>query len=546
MQKRPLLNVVRLDPQNQWDQNMLERLFNNELFDTGFDYNWQIDFPEAEGIILIVPGQYYKDKTEEISNQLLQYKWVIGIVTGDEENLFNVNDITHMNIKWWIQTPKIGNTFIDKRVFGVGYPPHFNKLKEQDRNLDVFLSAQNTHKRRKEAFAVLKSYGGFKLIEQTQGFTQGMQPEEYAKNMARAKTAPAPSGVFSPDSFRLYEALEAHTVPIADDISPNYDSRGYWRTLFPNAPFTILEEYADLKPYIRNLVAGYPTNANRITAWWINQKREMVNWVKEDIADLTDGKVKPKYKTDVTAIVPISPIKSHPSTEIIDETIKSIRHHLPNSEIILMLDGVRPEQEDRREDYELFIQKILWKANHEYKNILPVIFEEHRHQVGMTRAVLDMIKTPLMLFVEQDTPLVIDEPIEIENCENFLLSGNGDMIRFHHEAVIPKEHKHMILEGYFDYMTSRFIRTCQWSQRPHLATVAFYRRILNTCFSEDAKSFIEDKMHGVCHETYLQDGKLGWEQYRLFIYAPIGGNIKRSYHTDGRAGEEKYDDTQVF
>jgi hypothetical protein len=93
-----------------------------------------------------------------------------------------------------------------------------------------------------------------------------------------------------------------------------------------------------------------------------------------------------------------------------------------------------------------------------------------------------------------------------------------------------------------------FIRTSQWSQRPHIASVAYYRRILDSHFSADAKCFIEDKMHGVLDQAYILDGIAGWNQHRIHIYDPGNGNgnMKRSYHTDGRAGERKYDERQIF
>jgi hypothetical protein len=243
---------------------------------------------------------------------------------------------------------------------------------------------------------------------------------------------------------------------------------------------------------------------------------------------------------DLTIVIPVSPIPSHPDTKILDETLDSVRHHLPDAEIILTFDGVRPEQEHRKADYERFIQTALWRADHHYGYILPLIFDDHQHQTGMMRAVLDKIDTPLLMYVEQDTPLVTDEAIDFDKIAEFILEGHSNLVRLHHEGRIPAEHEHMIHgdEG-------GFIRTSQWSQRPHVASVAFYRRIMAAHFSSGARSFIEDRMHGVVDEAFRVDGMLGWEQYRLHIYNP-GENLKRSYHTDGRAGEPKYDRTQVF
>lgn len=244
---------------------------------------------------------------------------------------------------------------------------------------------------------------------------------------------------------------------------------------------------------------------------------------------------------DITVVIPVSPIQSHPSTEILDETLDSVRHHLPDAEVMLTFDGVRPEQEHRRPDYEEFISRALWRADHHYGHITPFIYCGHQHQTGMLRDILDLIDTPLLMYVEHDTPLVTDEPINFAAVANFIRHGRSNLVRFHHESVIPAEHEHMIHgdEG-------SFIRTSQWSQRPHVASVAFYRRILNTCFTPDARSFLEDKMHSVVDQAYRIDGMPGWEQYRLHIYNPGGGNLKRSYHTDGRAGEPKWDGTQVF
>lgn len=241
----------------------------------------------------------------------------------------------------------------------------------------------------------------------------------------------------------------------------------------------------------------------------------------------------------ITAVTPVSPIASHPETKILEETVESVRHHLPDAEIILMFDGVRSEQESRRADYEEHIRRTLWLAK-SWGAVCPFIFDAHKHQVGMLRAVMDEIRTPLVLFVEQDAPLAQD-PIDWQACQDIILTGDADVVRFSHEAVIPTEHEHLMLG-----LMGNFIRTCQFSARPHLASTAYYRRVLADHFSPDANCFVEDVMHGVCHNAYIRDGIAGWYGHRLWIYAPPGGNIKRSYTTDGRAGEPKYDDTQVF
>ena len=243
----------------------------------------------------------------------------------------------------------------------------------------------------------------------------------------------------------------------------------------------------------------------------------------------------------ITVVTPVSPIPSHPDPKVLLQTIDSVRHHLPDSEIILTFDGVRAEQEHRRADYEEFIRRTLWLADHHYGNIVPFVFDEHLHQVGMMRAVIDEIDTPMLMYVEQDTPLVVDREIDFDLVTKFISSCRSDLVRFHHEAQIPDEHQPM-MHGMEPDLP--FMRTSQWSQRPHVAFVPFYRRVLDN-FKPWAKCFIEDKMHGVCDEAYKINGMAGWQDWRLHIYAPEG-SICRSWHTDGRGGDPKFETEQVF
>ncbi len=253
--------------------------------------------------------------------------------------------------------------------------------------------------------------------------------------------------------------------------------------------------------------------------------------------------------TPLTVVVPVSPIPSHPDTAVLDETLASIRHHLPDVEIIVTFDGVRPEDEHRRPDYTEFTRRMIWHLDHVDGHALPMVFDQHEHQTGMMRAALHEIRTPLLMYVEADTPLVTDQEIDFDNVSAFVESGRSNVVRLHHEAVIPADHDHMMLDYencQTGYSGGDYLQTSQWSQRPHVASVAFYRRIMDGCFTPRARSFIEDRMHGVVDEAFRTDGLSGWNQYRLHIYDPGEGNMKRSYHLDGRAGGPKYDATQVY
>ena len=244
----------------------------------------------------------------------------------------------------------------------------------------------------------------------------------------------------------------------------------------------------------------------------------------------------------ITIIVPVSPIKSHPDTAVLEETITSIRTLFPVAEIFLTFDGVREEQKHRTDDYYEFMHRALYLADHVWGNVVPFLFDEHQHQSGMMHHIIDKIDTTLLMYVEQDTPLVTDEPTDFDAITQFILDGYSNLVRLYHEGVMPKEHLHLM----HGHEQGCFIQTSQWSQRPHIASTAYYRRILGSHFTADAKCFLEDRMYGILEEAERIDGYQGWVQHRIHIYDPGAGNMKRSYHTDGRAGEAKYDNTQVY
>jgi len=241
----------------------------------------------------------------------------------------------------------------------------------------------------------------------------------------------------------------------------------------------------------------------------------------------------------ITVIISSSPIPSHPSPRMIKETIASVRAHLPESEILIMQDGVRPEQEHRRVDYETYKQELLFLCRNEYHNVLPIFFDEFLHQAEMTRRTLDKIKTPYLLFLEHDTPLCDSLPIEWDGIVRILESGWAESVRFHHYDLgyIHPEHWHLMIDKERQEAGGiKAMRTNQYSQRPHVAMVDFYRRMMSN-FSENNRTFIEDRVY-----TLFYEGK---SPFKLAIYTPEG-HIKRSRDLNGREGGEKFDDRLVY
>lgn len=238
----------------------------------------------------------------------------------------------------------------------------------------------------------------------------------------------------------------------------------------------------------------------------------------------------------ITCVVFTSPIPSHPSTAILVETVSSIRFHLPDAQIIIAFDGVRQEQRRMQDKYLHYMRNVADDPLFFQPNMKMITFADHLHQVGVLRRVLPLVSTPLIMPIEHDTPLVVDYVLPIKGICQAIQSEDVNSVRFLHEAAILPEHEYLT-EGKMESHGVPLTRTKQFSARPHIASVEFYQKLLDK-FSPHAKCFVEDYAHSVCQTA-------PWDEWKLSIYTPEG-NQKRSYHTDGRSGGEKYDATQVF
>lgn len=239
---------------------------------------------------------------------------------------------------------------------------------------------------------------------------------------------------------------------------------------------------------------------------------------------------------DITVLIPTSPIPSHPDTSVLDETIASVRERLPTSEIIVMFDGIAPWLAEYTAQYDKFKEAMLWRVNNAIGPAVAIVAEQHSHQSGLVREALKIVRTPLVLFLEQDTPLHNDIPFE--QLVEPVKTGYVNLLRFHFEAAVHPEHQHLMLDqSPIEVLGVPMLRTRQWSQRPHLASTAYYRHICEAYWDNEPR-FIEHIMYGI-----VAEGGDNYDEHRLHIYAPEG-TLVRSKHLDGRRlGADNYDPT---
>lgn len=555
-----------------WDTGLLERIVDRRAWRPagalayrsveGFE-----ELPEgADGAVVIIGAQHHHlpDEVARLNADLARLRWVVLILAGDEHSLFPWRDLApHPAMALWVMTPRphvhgpLAASADFRRVtfVGEGYRDDTPDLlsvcaqEADERPLDWFFAGQVTHSRRRDLVAALRRIRGRWRgdLVQTPGFLLGLERPEYLRRMAAARVVPCPAGPGTPDSFRAYEALEAGALPLVDAVTPEAWP-GYWSFLLGGAdgvapdppPFPVVDDWADLPGIMEAALDGWPANANRASAWWQAEKRRLAYRLDDDVritSEWAPGSTSELVDL-VTVLVPTSPIPSHPSTEIIDETLDSLAAAgLDGCEVIVMADGVRPEQEHRRADYEEHLRRLLWSLNHGRRNHLPLVFGEHRHQAAMTRAALDLVRTPLVAFIEHDTPIVGEVPWQAM-ASAILETGQVDVIRLHHEAAVLKPHRYLMAGKVQEVGGVPMQPTAQWSQRPHVASVAWYRSMLDRHFSAAARTMIEDRLYGFLATPWVERHEWG-DECRLWLYHPEG-SIQRSTHLDGRAGEAKY------
>lgn len=243
----------------------------------------------------------------------------------------------------------------------------------------------------------------------------------------------------------------------------------------------------------------------------------------------------------ITVVIPTSPIPSHPTTTLIEQTVDSVRHHLPHCRIMIQMDGVRPEQEKFREAYEEYKHKIKLKASghdrRHWPNTIWVEFASFEHQAAMMKTSIPHISTPFIFYVEHDLPLLPDW-IDFEGIAVVLDTKYANLVRLHYWSQILDDHKHLMLDERPVFVHGvPLVRTTQYSQHPHVARIDFYSRLLSH-FSAECRTMIETKAYSLVVNA-------PWEEWKCAIYAPEP-NLRRIWHTHGREEEPKWEEKFVF
>ncbi len=280
-----------------WDQGILEDIFK---VDDRFVHHDDFAFtrhPWNEGAIVIINGRTHTKDTARINADLSKLRWVLFIETGDEEAVFPWREIKHPIMRVWVQLPRMNQhndvSYHLVNGYRAGAADILDGLGQQQRTTTVYFAGQVNHDRREQCVEAMKALDPMQypnnILMETSGFGQEIVSQtEYLTIMAQSKIVLCPSGVESPDTFRLYEALEAGCIPIVDAFATRNQDWGFWNYLFKgDVPFPIISYWDKLPDLLPELLNNYPENANKIFSWWQLKKREIKDKLYADVKELS-------------------------------------------------------------------------------------------------------------------------------------------------------------------------------------------------------------------------------------------------------------------
>ena len=255
---------------DKWDYGLLKEIFDK--------YNIQQikvnALPIEDRAFVVIPGPQNIGHEKHIAKELQNISRLVLFITGDEEGVFDIDRIDHPNAEIWIQYPHKKHEKYNK--FPIGVPQHLknNLPNYKTKTYDVFFAGQITHQRREQLAGAIALVNNA-LYKPTDGFARGDKPIHYYDNLASSRIAACPAGAVVIDSFRLFEAIEMMSLPIADLIDSSGLEDDFYQRLFNEVvPFYKIKNWNDLPVIVSGLLEGYPNNMHSVVCWWIKYKRD--------------------------------------------------------------------------------------------------------------------------------------------------------------------------------------------------------------------------------------------------------------------------------
>lgn len=231
-------------------------------------------------------------------------------------------------------------------------------------------------------------------------------------------------------------------------------------------------------------------------------------------------------ENDITAVISTSPIFCNPSTEIIDETYAQLRKQLPDIPVVILMDGVHPEQPHLTEKYEGYKQALRAKN---WPNVTLLESAEWRHQSGMLKYAFEQnaIKTPIIFWTEHDLPLM-DAPIPWQGLVDTLLKTNVVYTRF---ELTGDEKSNCELGRFTSAYGVPLMRTVQHTAWPQVVRADYLQEMI--AYLGDSRTYYDDGTQDVFVVANFNRDK-DQRICTIFVPSPDRRACRRCYHVNGR------------
>ena len=271
------------------------------------------DLPPKTGAIVVVNGARADSSyIPALQKFIKDMPWVVVFSMQDDNSILRLHELKHPNMKIWVHSPKCGGAGFEwsqnnhdyARRIPVGTTKLFRNLSPEQRatpkTIDWLFIGRLGFSTRVEWFVALRDLVGNKFtdtgtLNERRIWTQDgcteewVTEEKYVNMMLAAKVVICRPASCTPETGRLYEALEAGCVPIVarcatGDWNQKYNWQAYWPYVFGEIPpFPIIDGPRDLARGIQEALNEYPENANRIQIWWADYKIRLAKQLHDEV-----------------------------------------------------------------------------------------------------------------------------------------------------------------------------------------------------------------------------------------------------------------------
>ena len=255
------------DNSDKWIYKFLDKI-KFKTIDSETDLN-------SEDILIIVDSSIEKKKEFYTKLKLMCNK-IFLIHLGDEAGLFDLSNIYNkFNYTW--------RTFCSNRYFNndnvsclpLGYKSGtvFTDNLGDRKYKWSFIGTPHKSSRHDLLFQLSKVKPHFTF--QTKRFNDKkkiMEVDELSEVLSSTCFIPCPNGFVHPETYRLYEALECHCIPIIENSYKYYDR------LFPDNPFLKIDKWMEAKEIVLNWTdKQIMEKRENCKTWWVKYKSKLQN-----------------------------------------------------------------------------------------------------------------------------------------------------------------------------------------------------------------------------------------------------------------------------